>query len=56
MRAPRPGERVVQDNALKPRDRLSLECLNYHIRVFSNEVGVFCQYNGKVRKIIEEGL
>ncbi len=53
MRAPRPGERVVQDNALKPQDRLWLKCLNYHNRVFlfSNEIGVFCQCHEKVWEI-----
>jgi hypothetical protein len=51
MQAPRLGESVVQDNALKPQDRLCLECLNYHIRVFSNEVGVFCQCHKKVWEI-----
>ncbi len=51
MQAPRPGERVVQDNALKPWGRLWLECLNYHKMVISNEVGVFCQWHEKVWKI-----
>ncbi len=51
QRAPRLGKRVVQDNALKPQDRLWLECLNYHIRVFSNEFGVFCQCHEKVWEI-----
>ncbi len=35
MRAPRPGKKVVQENALKPQNRLCLECLNHHNRVFS---------------------
>ena len=51
MQAPRPDKRVVQDNVLKSQGRLWLECLNYHIRVFSNEVGVFCQYHEKVWEI-----
>ncbi len=51
MQAPWPGERVEQDNALKPQDRLWLECLNYHIRVFSNEFGGFCQCHEKVCEI-----
>ncbi len=51
MQAPRPGERVVQDNAFKLQDRLWLNFLNYHIRVFSNEVGVFCQCHKKIWEI-----
>jgi hypothetical protein len=51
MQAPRLGERVGQDNALKPQDRLCLECFNYYNRVFSNEVGVFCQCHEKVWEI-----
>ncbi len=47
MQAPRPVKKIVQDNSLKPRDRLWLEWLNYHNRVFSNEVGVFCQWQRK---------
>jgi hypothetical protein len=50
MRAPRLGKRVVQDNALKLQGTL-IECLNYHKRVFSNEVGLFCQYHGKVWEV-----
>jgi hypothetical protein len=35
MQAPRPGERVVQENASNPQIDFDLECLNYHNRVFS---------------------
>jgi hypothetical protein len=35
MQAPRPGKRVVQENALKREIDFDLECLNYHNRVFS---------------------
>jgi hypothetical protein len=51
MQAPRLGKRVVQNNAFKLQDRLWLECLNYHIRVFSYDVGVFCQCHEKVWEI-----
>jgi hypothetical protein len=44
-------QRVVQDNVLKPQGRLCLECLNYHKRAFSNEVGVVSQCHEKVWEI-----
>ena len=51
MQAPRPGKKGVQHNALKSWGRLWLECLNYHKRVISNEVAVFCKCQGKVWEI-----